>query len=83
MTITTGSSSITMTLAWPCGGDDDLGPCVWREMHHVDDEGNHWCPTGFMWCHTHSGTGTIDGPGWLGPHTVHGQGYCQLWGEKP
>lgn len=73
-TTTTSTASLTMNLTWPCGGDiKSSEPCHWEEMHHLDDEGRHWCPTGFMWCSTHGGgDGTIDGPG-----------TCQLWGEKP
>lgn len=73
--ITTGSSLTTITVSWPCEGasfGDPTEACDWAEMHHYDDDGNHWCPTGFMYCHTHGGIGTIDGPG-----------ACQLWGTKP
>lgn len=69
----TSTAATTIAVAIPCDGDIDLSePCDWHEMHHTDDEGRHWCPTGFMWCATHGGTGTIDGPG-----------ACQLWGEHP
>jgi hypothetical protein len=71
VTITTGSTATTITVTFPCDGDlpSDEG-CRWEEMHHLDDEGRHWCPTGFMYCHEHGGVGSISGPG-----------ACQLWGE--
>lgn len=31
----------------------DFPPCEQHEievMHHLDDEGRHYCPTGFIWC---------------------------------
>jgi hypothetical protein len=66
------SSNTTITVAWPCGGNlaSEGGPCRWEEVHHYDDDFLHRCPTGFMWCTTHLGTGSIDGPG-----------ACQKWGE--
>lgn len=65
-------TTTTITVSVPCDGDvgDPGKPCRWDEMHHLDDDGNHWCPTGFMYCYEHGGTGTIDGPG-----------ACQAWGE--
>ncbi len=66
--VTTGSSTTTITVT-PCDPTSPV-PCDWQEMHHYDDEGRHWCPTGFVFCHTHFGVGTITGPG-----------ACQLWGE--
>lgn len=75
MTTTMTLSAAPATLirvSLPCGGEFPSDePCRWSEMHHLDDEGNHWCPTGFMWCETHAGIGTIDGPA-----------QCQLWGES-
>jgi hypothetical protein len=71
--IGTSTNSTTITVRLPCDGPFQNGqPCVWREMHHYDDEGRHWCPTGFVFCHEHAGTGTITGPN-----------VCQLWGESP
>ncbi len=73
MSIATSSNGATVTVTWPCDGpvrSDE--PCRWSEMHHYDDEGRHWCPTGYVFCHTHGGVGTIDGPA-----------TCQLWGEFP
>lgn len=69
----TGTNSTTIVVSLPCDGpflNDE--PCQWTEMHHYDDEGRHWCPTGFMFCHRHGGMGTITGPD-----------ACQLWGEQP
>lgn len=62
----------TINISLPCGGDivEPDEPCHWQEMHHYDEDGRHWCPTGFMFCYTHGGVGTIDGPG-----------QCSLWGE--
>lgn len=71
MSTSTGASA-SINLQYPCNGEQDGESCVWEGMHHVDDEGRHWCPTGFMLCHPHGGVGTIDGPG-----------QCQLWGERP
>lgn len=71
--LTYSSSEATLIVVkFPCQGDFPSDePCRWREMHHFDDEDRHWCPTGFMFCHTHGGVGDISGPG-----------MCQLWGEK-
>lgn len=40
-------------------------------MHHCDDDGTHYCPTGFLWCAECAGT--ADEPEPMG---------CQKWGEK-
>ncbi len=37
----------------------DHFPCAihaMEVMHHVDDEGRHFCPTGLLWCPVCSGT---------------------------
>lgn len=26
------------------------GGHMWEEMHHYDDDGRHWCPTGYEMC---------------------------------
>jgi hypothetical protein len=62
-----------MTVEIECGShycfrEDE--PCEWSEMHHYDDEGNHWCPTGFEMCNVHLGIRKAEGR-------------CLLWGEKP
>lgn len=68
--IVTGSSNTTYVVDRPCPPTDTA--CVIDQMHHYDDDGNHWCPTGFLWCYEHAElVGTIDGPG-----------ACALWGEK-
>lgn len=73
ITVTTGSSVTTWTISLPCNGDlPSDEPCDWHEMHHTDEDGRHWCPTGYAFCHTHAGLGNITGPG-----------ACHLWGEHP
>lgn len=55
----TGSSNATYRL-------DDLcaeGGCEVDYLHHLDDAGRHYCPTGFLWCASHGrAVGTFDGP---------------------
>lgn len=41
-------------------------------VHHYDDEGRHYCPTGFIMCYLCGGMG--DEPG---------EPECTLWGELP
>lgn len=68
--ITTGSNNTTIVAPWPCDDEQDGEPCQWSEMHHYGDEGEHYCPTGFMLCHQHGGVGTITGPA-----------VCKRWGR--
>ena len=72
--VTFGSAATTIVVSSPCdyAAFPSDEPCDWAEMHHLDDEGRHWCPTGFMFCSTHCGLGRISGPG-----------ACQLWDELP
>lgn len=39
-------------------------------MHHLDAEGRHWCPTGFVWCPKCGATGEEPEP-----HS------CQRWDQ--
>lgn len=79
--IRTGTSNLTEYGSW----GDWRGQKVWVHsidppcdthnlgvMHHYDDEGNHYCPTGFLWCPTCGGV--ADEPD---PPT------CTLVGQKP
>jgi hypothetical protein len=69
----TSASNTTITISLPCAeASPGEPPCDWHEMHHLDDGGRHWCPTGYMFCHAHGGVGEITG-----------LGVCQLWGEFP
>lgn len=72
VTVTTGCSTTTWTVPLPCNGEPSDEPCEWHEMHHTDEDGKHWCPTGYVLCHTHGGIGTVSG-----------LGACQVWGEHP
>ena len=42
----------------------------WEQMHHLDDAGRHYCPTGFATCQA-CGETKID----------EGAQPCHLWGE--
>lgn len=43
-----------------------------RVVHHTDDEGRHYCPTGFLMCHRCLGFAEEPAPA-----------SCQFWGEVP
>jgi hypothetical protein len=43
----------------------------WDEVHHTDDYGRHWCPTGYAIC------------GLCGEMASDWIGTCTLWGKVP
>ena len=61
--------TITNPVVQPGGGGVHVG-CTWVEIHHVDDQGRHWCPTGIAYCEIHDHHRQIDGT-------------CILWGSQP
>lgn len=62
-------TTITVTLPMPCRPGVIEG-CQWTEMHHLDEVGHHWCPTGFWTCEQHDTTVAVNG-------------LCFLWNEAP
>lgn len=54
------TSDLITKVRYPCC-PEATGPCVWAEIHHIDDQGRHWCPTGILRCTTHGGIGETTG----------------------
>lgn len=50
--------------------EQDCGKHRLEEMHHLGEDGKHYCPTGFVWCPECGGTA----------HVADYDG-CQRWGE--
>ena len=86
ITISTGSSTHTHTI-------DAEGRTFCSHVvpwHHYDDEGNHYCPTGFGWCGVWLESLDGEGDGVIGGdfddiepdvmHTHPWQEHCKIWG---
>ena len=55
------------------------GEHTWMTIHHTDDEGKHYCPTGIEWCPVHGDSLDLEFCG----ESRDGTDVCFAWGEFP